>query len=98
MRIYDGEHTVGSILEECRTMPRDSMIPTDANDCGVDLQKLAQRLKTLPVEEVRVRRARLNVFYEEMLVSADPEKGINFSSCLMTLAHYKIITDSKSLR
>lgn len=98
MRIYDGEYTVGSILEECRTTSRDSALPTNGNDYGVDLHKLAWRLKDLPVQQVRKRRTRLNSFYEEMLVSADPDRGINFSSCLMTLAHYNIITDSKSLR
>ncbi|KAL1953208.1 hypothetical protein VTO42DRAFT_3392 [Malbranchea cinnamomea] len=98
MRIYDGEYTVGSILEDCRTSRRESGVPRAGNDYGVDLEMLARRLRGLPVEEIRKRRARLNSFYEEMLVSAHPEKGISFTTCLMVLAHYTIITDSKSLR
>jgi voltage-dependent calcium channel len=40
----------------------------------------------------------MNVFYEEVLVSADPDKGIGFNSLLMILAHHKVINDNKSLR
>lgn len=50
------------------------------------------------MQEIRARRQRLNTFYEEVLVSADPDRGISFSVCLMILAHYKVIVDSKSLR
>jgi voltage-dependent calcium channel len=40
----------------------------------------------------------MNVFYQEILVSADPDRGISFTSCLMILAHYNVIDDTKSLR
>ena len=40
----------------------------------------------------------MEVFYQEMLLSADPDRGISFSSCLMILAHYNVIEDSRSLR
>jgi hypothetical protein len=40
----------------------------------------------------------MNTFYEEVLVSADPDRGIAFNALLMILAHYKVINDSKSLR
>lgn len=32
------------------------------------------------------------------MVSADVDRGINFTSCLMILAHYNIISDGKSLK
>ncbi|KAG7131389.1 hypothetical protein HYQ46_009700 [Verticillium longisporum] len=32
------------------------------------------------------------------MVSADPDRGISFTTVLMILAHYNIISDSKSLR
>ncbi len=32
------------------------------------------------------------------MLSADPDRGISFSSCLMILAHYNVIEDSRSLR
>ncbi|PGH21484.1 hypothetical protein AJ80_03152 [Polytolypa hystricis UAMH7299] len=98
MRVYDGDFTVGRILEDCKVNRRDSELPGVRAVEGVDLNKLSRRLSYLPVQEIRKRRARMNSFYEEVLVSADPERGISFTSCLMILAHYNIITDSKSLR
>ncbi|WEW55818.1 calcium channel protein [Emydomyces testavorans] len=98
MRVYDGDFTVGCILEECKVNRRESQQPHVRAVDGVDLDRLSQRLEGLPVQTIRRRRARLNAFYEEVLVSADPEKGISFTSCLMILAHYNVINDSKSLR
>lgn len=104
MRIYNGEFTVKRILEQCRTGPdhRDSFnsyAPSQRAGAGeVDIPKLMRIVDRIPVEEIRARRKQLNVFYEEVLVSADPERGVSFSACLMILAHYKIIVDSKSLR
>lgn len=104
MRIYDGNFTVGRILEKCRSgpNPRDSLVSFNPSERAggneVDIAKLSRILDQIPVEEIRARRKRLNIFYEEVLVSADPERGVSFSACLMILAHYKIIVDSKSLR
>lgn len=104
MRIYDGNFTVGRILEKCRKgpNPRDSLVSFNPSERAggneVDIAKLARIIDQIPVEEIRARRKRLNIFYEEVLVSADPERGVSFSACLMILAHYKIIVDSKSLR
>jgi voltage-dependent calcium channel len=65
---------------------------------GLDLGRLAERLRHIPVEEIQHRRQRMEVFYQEMLLSADPDRGVSFSSCLMILAHYNVIEDSRSLR
>ncbi|KAI1907781.1 calcium channel protein [Ophidiomyces ophidiicola] len=98
MRVYDGDFTVGHILEQCNFNRRHSQQPrAKSTDC-IDLKTLNRVLQGLPVTEIRRRRARLNAFYEEVLVSADPERGISFTSCLMILAHYNVINDSKSLR
>ncbi|KAI9804295.1 MAG: calcium channel protein [Piccolia ochrophora] len=105
MRIYSGDHTVGSILEECRHQE-----PTLANRTsdntgnapgtmeGVDLEKLRRRIARIPVKDIQAKRHRLNTFYEEIMVSADPDRGISFTSVLMILAHYNVINDNKSLR
>ena len=98
MRVYDGDFTVGRILEDCKVERRESEIPNARILDGVDLDKLSRRLEHIPVQEIRKKRARLNAFYEEVLVSADPKRGISFTSCLMILAHYNVISDSKSLR
>ena len=100
MRIYDGDFTVARLIEDCSRVKRVSGLPVDGQQeqREIDLAKLNRRLAELPVSEIRRRRARLNKFYEEMLVSIDHDRGIAFTSLLMTLAHYKVINDNKSLR
>ncbi|KAM5356340.1 hypothetical protein ACJ41O_002986 [Fusarium nematophilum] len=101
MRIYDPEDSVRSILEEIRNdtkLTHHSSIATTSAFSGIDLDKLNQRLARLDVEKVRRQRRRFKIFYEEVLVSADPDRGISFTSVLMILAHYNIISDNKSLR
>ncbi|KAI9775641.1 MAG: calcium channel protein [Geoglossum umbratile] len=102
MRIYDGEFTVGRILEDCRvdqsTVTRRNTDPMPGVVDGVSLTALRRRLSQIPVHEIRRRRKKFNIFFEEVLVSADPDRGISFTSVLMILAHYNVISDSKSLR
>lgn len=97
MRIYKGEHSVGSILEACRVGIRGPDSPGRVVH-GVDLDKLSERISTINVAKIRKQRQRLNLFYREVLVSADQDRGIYFTTCLMTLAHYNVISDTKSLR
>ncbi|MCJ1401150.1 calcium channel protein [Xylographa trunciseda] len=97
MRIYDGDHTVGAILEDCQVDTRGGETPAGVVH-GINLARLNKRLSTINVSEIRRRRAVLNQFSQEVLVSANPDRGISFTSCLMILAHYNIINDSKSLR
>ncbi|KAK5168414.1 calcium channel protein [Saxophila tyrrhenica] len=102
MRVYDGDFSVRSLIEDCKLAPRRaSALPLDGAGGGayeIDLNKLNRRLEELPVREIQRRRARMQEFYEEVLVSADPDKGISFNALLMILAHYKVIDDSKALR
>ncbi|KAF2154780.1 calcium channel-like protein subunit Cch1 [Myriangium duriaei CBS 260.36] len=102
MRIYDGDFTVRSLLSDCATHPNRRMTTSSLDTFGaranVDISRLNARLADLPVEEIRRRRQRMNIFYEEVLVSADPDRGIEFTTLLLILAHYKIIHDSRSLR
>ena len=101
MGIYDGDFSVGNILQDCRAgnfeYPRSSLTSGKLVE-GVDLDMLNERLRALPIDEIRRRRARMNIFYQEVLVSADPERGISFTALLMILAHYNVINDTKSLR
>ncbi|OAA61145.1 calcium channel subunit cch1 [Niveomyces insectorum RCEF 264] len=103
MRVYDQEDSVRSILDYVRndqTTPqaRHASLASQSALTGVNLQKLNERISQIDVNRVRERRRRFNIFYEEVMVSADPDKGISFTTVLMTLAHYNIISDSKSLR
>ena len=102
MRIYDGDHTVGRILEDCRVdlPPRggtDTPPPPHLQH-GIDIRKLNQHLASINVPEIKRRRARLELFSQEVLVTADQDRGISFTACLMILAHYNIILDKNSLR
>ncbi|KAK4551786.1 calcium channel protein [Recurvomyces mirabilis] len=101
MRIYDGDFTVRSLMEDCKVIPSGgSALPLDGGPgtYEIDIDALNRRLRELPVDEIRRRRTRMNTFYEEVLVSADPDKGIPFNALLMILAHYKVISDNKSLK
>ncbi|KAL6830373.1 calcium permeable channel [Trichoderma sp. SZMC 28015] len=101
MRIYEAEDSVRSILDDVREdirMSRHTSIVSMAALNDIDINKLNERLNQLDVKKIRKRRHRFNIFYEEVLVSADPDKGIAFTDVLMILAHYNIINDSKSLR
>ncbi|KAH6614999.1 calcium-channel protein CCH1 [Boeremia exigua] len=99
MRIYDGDFTVGRLIEDCATTSRRaSNLNLGNHDVEIDLDKLNRRLAQLPILEIRRRRARMNTFCEEVLVSSDPDRGIQFTSLLMILAHHKVINDNKSLR
>ena len=99
MRIYaGGDHSVGRILENCRVEVRGSETPPPGTAHGVDLAELNRQLRMIDVHDVRRRRQRMEVFYQEIMVSAHPDRGVNFTSCLMILAHYNVISDSKSLR
>jgi hypothetical protein len=101
MRIYDGDFTVNSILRDCTVGESNtSALPLDHEPARrqIDLAKLNARLAEMPIDEIRARRRRMNTFYEEVLVSADPDRGISFNALLMILAHYKVINESKSLK
>ncbi|KAL9633351.1 MAG: hypothetical protein Q9204_003437 [Flavoplaca sp. TL-2023a] len=98
MRIYDGDHSVGSILADCKFDTRGmERIPPGIVE-GIDLDALNRRLATINIPEIRRRRRRMELFFQEIMVSADVDRGINFTSCLMILAHYNIISDGKSLK
>jgi hypothetical protein len=65
---------------------------------GVNLTALNKRLNQINAKEVRLSRARYNLFFEEVMVSADVDRGISFTTVLMILAHYNVISDNKSLK
>lgn len=101
MRIYDPEDSVHSILEDVRgadTRARHMSIVSANTSTEVDLAALNKRLALLDVKKIRERRRQFNSFYGEIMAGVDVDQGINFTSVLMTLAQYNIITDNKSLK
>lgn len=93
MRIHEDNYRVNSILDDCRTDATGAGIID-----GVDIDLLNRRLSLMPINKIRRQRFLFNLFYEECMVTADRENGIGFNQLLTTLAHYKLINDSKSLR
>ena len=93
MHIHEEPYTVKSILDDCHT---DAMGPGIVD--GVDIDSLNRRLSMIPIHKIRRQRFLFNLFYEECMVTADRDFGVSFTQLLITLAHYKIINDSKSLR
>lgn len=104
MRIYQPEDSIAQILEDVRDGPestRHTCFATTTNlhnNNDINIDRLNQRLAQLDVDKIRERRRRFNIFFGEVLVSADPDKGIAFTDVLFILAHYNIINDSKSLK
>lgn len=102
MRIYSHEDSVRRILEDVQAEPtgagRIASVVGMSSTTGINLQALNARLAKINPHEVRRNRARYNLFYEEVMVSADVDRGISFTTVLMVLAHYNIINDSKSLK
>lgn len=96
MHIYDGEHTVNRILEDCSVDTRGADPPPGVVH-GVDLARLNERLRTIDVASIRQRRTKLDLFFHDIMVDANAD-GIGFTSCLMILAYYNVISEGKSLR
>lgn len=93
MRIHDAEWSVRRILEQCSANRISRRYPS----YGVDLEKLNELLSQLPVQKIRRQRQRMDLFYSEILISADPDRGISIVSVLRILAHYNILKDQTGL-
>lgn len=98
MRIYKDEHSVYDILRNCRVDTRGTETPPPRIVHGIDLARLNERLGTIDVADIRRRRKRLELFFQEIMVHAPQDREVNFTACLMILAHHNIISDSKSLK
>lgn len=98
MRIYKDEHSVYGILSDCKVETRGTETPPPGIVHGIDLARLNERLKTIDVSDIRHRRKRLELFFQEIMVHAPQDRGVSFTACLMILAHHNIISDSKSLK
>lgn len=97
MRIYDGDFTIRALMEDCSVQPGDIHKSRRVIN-GLDLDLLNARLRHIPIDDIRMKKQRMEVFYQEVMLSADPDRGISFTSTLMILAHYNVIEDSRSLR
>lgn len=101
MRIYDEEDSVRRILEDVQVQApamRANSVASASQATGIDLKALNERITRIDAKKVRERRHRYNIFYQEVMVSADPDRGLSFTTVLMILAHYNVISDNKSLK
>jgi hypothetical protein len=87
MRIYNGEWTLYSILEQV-SQPQTK---------DIDLKKLNEIVSRIPTHEIRKRRKKMDMFFEEVLVDADPNRGINFVNLLQILAQYNVLKNRDGL-
>ncbi|RAL65069.1 hypothetical protein DID88_001176 [Monilinia fructigena] len=79
MRVYSHEDSVRRILEDVQVKPasgRLNSISSPSLSSGIDLKALNERISKIDTARVRRDRARFNLFYEEVLVSADPDRGL----------------------
>lgn len=95
MRIYQGDFTVRNLIEDCQVPPGHPMAKRRRIVEGIDLDKLNERLSLIPVREIRARRTKVDLFYNEVLNKAT-DRGIPFTLCLLTILVYNVINDSKS--
>lgn len=103
MRVYPSgsDFTIAKLMEDCtvRSNSADNPFASSPKSKEIDIKLLNERLRDLPVTEIRERRFLLEEFYQEILLSARRnDHTIGFTDFLMTLAHYKIIDKKKSLR
>jgi voltage-dependent calcium channel len=101
MRIYDEDDSVRRILEDVQVQTsavRANSVASASQATGIDLKALNKRIAQIDGKKVRERRRIYNIFYQEIMVSADPDHGLAFTTVLMTLAHYKVINDNKCLK
>jgi voltage-dependent calcium channel len=101
MRIYDEDDSVRRILEDVQVQTpgvRANSVASASQATGIDLKALNERIARIDRNKVRERRRTYNIFYQEVMVSAEPDRGLAFTTILMILAHYKVINDNKSLK
>jgi hypothetical protein len=101
MRIYDEDDSVRRILEDVQVQTpgvRANSVASASQAIGIDLKALNERIARIDAKKVRERRRIYNIFYQEVMVSADSDRGLAFTTVLMILAHYKVISDNKSLK
>jgi hypothetical protein len=77
---------------------RANSVASASQATGIDLKALNERISRIDAKKVRERRRIYNIFYQEVMVFADPDCGIAFTIVLMILAHYKVINDNKSFK
>ncbi|KAI1005582.1 Calcium-channel protein [Podosphaera aphanis] len=97
MKIYPSEHSVQQILKDVRK----SSVRGTSNLSGstaIDVKILNARIAQIDATVVRGARSRYNHFFEEVMVSANIDRGIAFSKVLMILAYYNVINYNKSLK
>ena len=90
MRVYEEDFSIPKLLKDCS-----HKLPLHPGE--VDLEKLSDRLATLPVQDIRERRRAMDRFRMELFLRKDSRLGISIQTLLVTLISYKIIDDREYL-
>jgi hypothetical protein len=91
MRVYEPEFSIPSLRRDC-----EHKLPLSPGE--MDISKIKERLRTLPVHDIRERRRAMDRFRMELAQTKDPKLGISLQTALVTLIYYKIGDDREYLR
>lgn len=90
MRIYDGNYTVGKLMDHARIEHRDGY--------QVDYEALNGALSNLPKEYYQKQREKYDYLCMQAMMEAHPQKGISFHSLMLLIPLYKTMDENKCLR
>ena len=62
---------------------------------AVDVRQVEKQIAQIDYGRVRSYRQQFSRLYHDARISAEPGRGISFTSMLMLLAHYKLIDDEE---
>ncbi|KAF2841926.1 hypothetical protein M501DRAFT_998132 [Patellaria atrata CBS 101060] len=96
MKIYTGESTIPQIINACKTDTQVPHLPGTASRTiiNLDLDRLNQCIADIDVAAIRRRRKRYRLLHEELMVSADPDKGLHITRMLQILAYYTLVDET----
>ncbi|RHZ72801.1 hypothetical protein CDV55_108496 [Aspergillus turcosus] len=87
IRVHDPELSIHGLLSEVGT----AAAPSPALKSFIQI--LEDKLENLPVNEIKMRRAALNIFYREIALMAEPDKGVSFWAVLSSLLNFRKSSD-----
>lgn len=91
MRIYEGDWAVDELI-------RDHEIRASDDPYDVDLPALRKAMRTIPIRDMVNRRRAFDVLCEQLLLEANPDKGISFSQVLLAIPIYKMVDENKCFK
>ena len=95
IRPYAPEYSIHGLQQQATS---DSTKTDDLTVGGLDVSQLQHSLSGLDVEEVRLRKRKLNQIYHECLLVESAQGAVTFAAMLLILAQHRLIDPEKSLK